>query len=80
MTTFDGYDECPKEKVCNVLTRKCVANNAVNRRGQSLLNVGGRIILGDKDTIEKLQKVLGGDCRWKSRPAGKTTEKNHPSE
>ena len=79
MTTFDDYDECPKEKVCNVLTRKCVANNAANRRGNSLLNVGGRIILGDKGTIEKLQKVLGGDIEG-GKPSPKKPSPIKPNE
>jgi hypothetical protein len=60
MESFDGYDRCDIGEVCNVMTGKCIDDTEQNRAGLSSLMVDGRDIIGDRETIEKLHKHLGG--------------------
>jgi hypothetical protein len=61
---FKCYDsaasDCASGDICST-TGKCVKDNDKNRKGKLVLVVDGRSIIGSKETIEKLQKTLGGE-------------------
>lgn len=80
MKSFDGYSKCEEDEICSVLTGKCVKDTATSRAGQHVLNIDGRSIIGDLETIKKLQKELGGEIVESSKispqkPKQKTPKK-----
>lgn len=60
MTNIKDYTACDNNNVCNVSTGNCVADIARNKSGKTTLEVDGRVIVGDVDTITKLQAAIGG--------------------
>lgn len=75
---------CKEEDVCNSVTGRCVKSTGVAAKNKWKLEVDGRIIVGDEDTLTKLQETLGGDLSApipakKGRPAAvKTAKKSSP--
>ena len=61
MKSFEGYNKCDEDEACDVLTGNCIDNAKITKSGQHILKVDGRTIVGDAETIKKLQKVLGGN-------------------
>jgi hypothetical protein len=75
MKSFDGYSKCEEDEICSVLTGKCVKDAATSRAGQHVLNIDGRSIIGDLETIRKLQKELGGEIVKESKISPQKPEK-----
>ncbi len=62
MTSFDNYSKCSDDQLCDVFTGKCVDDSMSNKRGKYMLKAEGQnTIMGDRETIEKLQGILGGE-------------------
>lgn len=69
MKNFEGYAKCDSNKLCNILTGNCVADTNVNKKGKHVLTTKeGRRIIGDLETIKKLQPVLGGNILSEEKP------------
>jgi hypothetical protein len=78
MESFDGYDRCDIGEVCNAMTGKCIDDTEQNRTGLSSLMVDGRDIIGDRDTIVKLHKHLGGKISVYKESKEATPKKSTP--
>ena len=52
---------CGQDELCDSSTGDCIDDNDQNRKDKYILDTNGRLIVGSKYTIEKLQKILGGD-------------------
>ena len=78
MTDLQEYDECTIGEVCNVLTGKCIKDTNENRQGLSSLVIDGRDIIGDRETIEKLHKHLGGEMTIYKEPTPVKTPRKTP--
>jgi hypothetical protein len=52
---------CEDDQLCSADTGSCVNDTASYRKGKYILDTDGRLIVGNKDTIEKLQNILGGN-------------------
>ena len=74
MTSFEGFKKCDEAELCDVLTGNCIKDTPANRSGKKILDVDGKMITGDENTIQRLQKVLGGDIKEAS-PVVKSAKK-----
>ena len=64
MSNLDYYPPCEDNEMCDIASGKCVdGDNIDDRDGQSMLDINGRIIVGDTDTIKRLQKKFGGEIK-----------------
>ena len=75
MKSFGGYDNCQENEACDVLTGKCIDNAKISKSGQNSLKVDGRTIIGDLETLKKLQNVLGGALNKTPEKKQKSPEK-----
>jgi len=66
---------CGKNKICSAKSGACVSDTTSYRKGKYVLDADGRLIIGSKDTIEKLQEILGG----KVSPTDKIKFESSPS-
>jgi len=79
MKSFGGYDNCQENEACDVLTGKCIDNAKISKSGQNSLKVDGRTIIGDLETLKKLQNVLGGALNKTPEKKQKSPEKKQKS-
>ena len=61
--TDKDAEACPADTLCSVKSGRCIKDSARSRKGQYLLDVDGRLIVGEKAAVDDLQKVLGGTVR-----------------
>jgi hypothetical protein len=66
--------KCDDDQLCSASTGDCVLDTDSYRKGKYILNTDGRLIVGNKDTIEKLHDILGGNITI----ADKIKEDNSP--
>jgi len=55
--------ECDEGDLCSATSGKCMKDTPAVRKGKSELHVDGRIIVGTAETIDSLQKILGGEVK-----------------
>lgn len=60
MKGVEGYKKCKDTEVCDIFTGQCEEPTEKLMSGKISLIVDGRTIIGDKATIEKLHKSIGG--------------------
>lgn len=62
-TCYDVEDPtlCDEGDVCNAASGRCVKSTGPAAKGKWRLEVDGRIIVGDEETLTKLQETLGGE-------------------
>jgi hypothetical protein len=60
MKKIERYKKCNEKEVCDVGTGYCVPSTSSIKKGRYTLEVDGRSLIGDKETIDKLHKTLGG--------------------
>ncbi len=51
---------CDPNELCSAKSGKCIKDDARVRKNKWILEIDGRVIIGSKKTIKKLQKSLGG--------------------
>ena len=61
----DDKDEeaCETGKICSVKSGGCIQDNSRNRKGMYLLEIDGRLIVGNEAAINDLKEILGGVVR-----------------
>jgi hypothetical protein len=58
---FGRYKNCGDNSVCDAETGNCLKKSDKNLKGKFILDVEGKQILGSKEAITNLQKLLGGE-------------------
>jgi hypothetical protein len=61
MKNVKNYKKCDKDEVCDVLTGKCHEPSEKLMKGLLTLVIDDRKMVGDRATIESLQKKIGGE-------------------
>lgn len=58
MTNLKLYKSCDDNKICNVNTGKCIANNNKNRKNKASIMIGSKLYVGNQIYIDMLQKII----------------------
>jgi hypothetical protein len=61
MKNVKNYKKCDKDEVCDILTGKCHEPSEKLMKGLLTLVIDDRKMVGDRATIESLQKKIGGE-------------------
>lgn len=60
MKKIERYKKCDEKEICDIGTGYCVPSTSSIKKGRYILEKDGRSWIGNKETIDKVHKILGG--------------------